>query len=446
MPVPQSPCLSCAYEARTGIQVDTSKSKAGWARELGVDPKSIARHLNHPPDPDVDPIGNPESTEYDSAGLVSNVRRMADDPWGRTEWDKYLLEHGTDPETVTYTHGVTSDPHSGRYWNKLNNVRPIASSDAGGPAWPVIQQAAPVVINVSSIPTAPARDGLLLSMKSADPQIGFRALPDGTFEAFHDWDAMMLFAEACRQEQPESIVILGDFLDLAAQGKYTQEAGFARTTQAAFNEAHRWLAILRAFCPDALIVIIEGNHDKRMQNYVEANALSAFGLTRANMPEEWPVMSLPFLLRLSELGIEYVDAYPAATHWDDDQTRNIHGTRANSKGSTMSQYSNDLPHINTWAGHTHRTEIVYKTVMGARGVPIESYSANPGCLCKTNGMVPSVHGALHADGTSAPVVEDWQQGFGSLLYDGKGQSWPQVHRIRDGRAIYNGRVILPAAA
>ena len=347
------------------------------------------------------------------------------------------------PETVTYTHGVTSDPHTGRFWNKLNNVRPIDAADSGGPAWPVIERATPTEVIVAGRPPTPARDGLLLSMKSADPQIGFRALPDGTFEAFHDWEAMMVFAEVCRQEQPESIIILGDFLDLAAQGKYTQEAGFARTTQAAFNDAHRWLAILRAACPNARIVIIEGNHDKRMQNYVEANALAAFGLTRANMPDEWPVMSLPFLLRLGELEIEYVDAYPAATHWDDDTTRNIHGTRANSKGSTMSQYSNDLPHINTWAGHTHRTEIVYKTVLGARGVPIESYSANPGCLCKTNGTVPSVHGALHADGTSASVVEDWQQGFGSLLYDGNGRSWPQVHRIRDGRAIYNGKLIEP---
>lgn len=442
-----SDCRGCAYEKQTGVLIDTSKSQAAWAREIGVDAKSIHRHLNHPGRTDADPVtgdvAGGETTDYDRSGLVSSVRRMADDPWGRTEWDAYLLEHGTDPETVSYTHGVTSDPHTGRYWNKLNNVRPIGAGESGGPAWPVIEQATPTEVIVAGKPPTPARDGLKLSMKSADPQIGFRALPDGTYEEFHDWDAMMVFAEACRQEQPETIIILGDFLDLPSNGKYVQEAGFARTTQMSLDKGHQWLSILVAVCPDAEIVVVEGNHDKRMQNFIEQNALAAFGLRRAGLPDEWPVMSLKYLLRLDELGIEYHDAYPAATYWDDDNTRNIHGTRANSKGSTMSQYSNDLPHINTWAGHTHRTEIVYKTVMGSRGAPIESYSANPGCLCKTDGTVPSVHGALHADGTSANVVEDWQQGFGTLLYGGKGESWPQVHRIRDGRAIYNGNVIEP---
>lgn len=207
----------------------------------------------------------------------------------------------------------------------------------------------------------------------------------------------------------------------------------------AIDAGHEFLATLRAVCPHAEIVLIEGNHDKRMTTFIETNALAAFGLRQASKPTSWPVMSLPFLLRLDELAITYMDAYPAATDWDDDHTRNIHGTRANSKGSTMSQYVNDLPHINTWAGHTHRAEIIYKTVMGARGEAIESYSANPGCLCRIDGTVPSVHGATHQDGTTARIVEDWQQGFGSLLYDGQGQSWPQVHRISNGVTIYNGR-------
>lgn len=151
-------------------------------------------------------------------------------------------------------------------------------------------------------------------------------------------------------------------------------------------------------------------------------------------------MSIQNLLRLEELEVEYQDAYPAAVHWDDDNTRNIHGTRANSNGSTMAQYAKDLPHINTWAGHTHRAEIVYKTVLGPRGEPIESYSANPGCLCKTDGTVPSVKGAIHSDGSSARVVEDWQAGFGVNLYDNKGNTWPQVYRIKDGKALYNGKL------
>jgi len=376
----------------------------------------------------------------DSEGNFKEATLMATTAWGEDDWKAWLRQQGTDPEDVTFTFGVTSNP-SGGYWNKLLNVRYKNKNldDNGDPLWPVIQPAKAVKVNVGKVTAKPARNGLRMSLKGADTQIGYRAIGD-TYEEFHDPAAMDIFIQVAKDEQPEEIVILGDFLDLPSQGKYVQEAGFARTTQMAINAGHEFLAKLRAVCPNSEIVVIEGNHDKRMQSFIEQNALAAFGIRRANMPEEWPTMSLPFLLRLEELNIKYQDAYPAAVSWDDDRTRNIHGTRANSKGSTMAQYANDLPHINTWAGHTHRTEIIYKTVMGHRGEAIESYSANPGCLCKTDGTVPSVHGAVHSDGSSARVVEDWQAGFGVNLYDNKGQSWPQVYRIKDGQALYNGKI------
>ena len=174
-----------------------------------------------------------------------------------------------------------------------------------------------------------------------------------------------------------------------------------------------------------------------MQSFIETNAVAAFGLKRAGLPDSWPVMSLPYLLRLEELGIEYVDAYPAATDWDNDTTRNIHGTKANSKGSTTAQYVHQIPHLNTWAGHTHRVEITYHSVIGPRGMPIESYSANPGCLCRVDGAVPSVNGAIGADGIAARIVENWQQGFGVAYYNDT-ESWPAVYRIRNGVALIDG--------
>jgi predicted phosphodiesterase len=277
-------------------------------------------------------------------------------------------------------------------------------------------------------------------LKGADTQIGFRRLADGTLDPFHDDAAMEVFITAAHHFQPDKIQILGDFLDLASQGRFAQEASFAETTQAALNAGYRFLAQLRAVCPDAEIVIIEGNHDKRMQNFIEANAVAAFGLKRAGLPESWPVMSLPYLLRLDELNIQYVDAYPAATDWDNDTTRNIHGTKANSRGSTTSQYVFELPHLNTWAGHTHRVEITYRSVTGARGKAVESYSANPGCLCRVDGAVPSVNGAIGADGTPARIVENWQQGFG-LAYYNDTESWPAVYRIRNGVALIDGMEI-----
>lgn len=377
-----------------------------------------------------------ESETHNPDGTASYVR-FSERPWGFDDYRAFLRSTGQDPDQVTFSHGWTSNP-AGGFWNKLNNVRPIGAA-ASGPEWPVIQPAEPINVVIADRPAKPVR-GMKLAIKGADTQIGFRRLADGTLDPFHDDAAMNVFIEVCKSYQPDKVQILGDFLDLASQGRFAQEATFAQTTQEALNAGHRFLATLRAACPDAEIVVIEGNHDKRMQNFIEANAIAAFGLKRAGLPESWPVMSLPYLLRLDELNIQYVDAYPAATDWDNHTTRNIHGTKANSRGSTTSQYVFELPHLNTWAGHTHRVEVTYRSVMGARGEPIESYSANPGCLCRVDGAVPSVNGAIGADGTAARIVENWQQGFG-LAYYNDTESWPYVYRIRNGRALIDGMEI-----
>lgn len=375
-----------------------------------------------------------ESEQHNPDGS-SSYTRYSDTPWGYDDYRAFIASKGQDPDAVTFTWGWTSNP-AGGVWNKLNNVRTKTASADGGPEWPVIQPAAPVNVTITDRPAKPVR-GMKLAIKGADTQIGFRRLADGSLDPFHDDAAMNVFIEVCKSYQPDKVQILGDFLDLASQGRFAQEASFAQTTQEALNTGHLFLAKLRAACPDAEIVVIEGNHDKRMQNFIEANAVAAFGLKRAGLPESWPVMSLPYLLRLDELNIEYVDAYPAATDWDNATTRNIHGTKANSRGSTTSQYVFELPHLNTWAGHTHRVEITYRSVLGARGEAVESYSANPGCLCRVDGAVPSVNGAIGADGNAARIVENWQQGFG-LAYYNDTESWPYVYRIRDGRALIDG--------
>jgi predicted phosphodiesterase len=326
-----------------------------------------------------------------------------------------------------------------RHWNHqkiVDAVRNLDTSVLPEPFWDTIRPATRVEVKVSL--SGALRDSeLRLALKGGDTQVGFRKFADGSYEAFHDEEAMELFVKVAGEYQPDEIDLLGDLLDLPSQGKYAKEASFSNTTQMAIDYLHEWLAKLRAVCPTAKITIVEGNHDKRMQNFVEINTLAAFGLRQANLPESMPVMSIPYLLRLDELDIEYVDAYPTATKWDNSTTRNIHGTRASSVGSTTSQYIKELPHINTWAGHTHRVEITYKSVIGPWGEAIESYSANPGCLCKSDGTVPSVKGAIGADGRHGSTVEDWQQGFGFNWYN-ETESWPSVYRIRDGKTIING--------
>ncbi len=423
--------------------IDTSAPSRQHAEDLGyaVSPRTIRRHREgtcvcEAVEVETTHVGG-ESEQHNPDGS-SSYTRFSEVPWGFEDYREFIASKGQDPDEVIFTWGWTSNP-SGGTWNKLMNVKPKVGTSGDGPEWPVIQPAASVVVNITDRPAKPVR-GMKLALKGADTQIGFRRLQDGTLDPFHDVKAMEVFSRTAFKLQPDKIQILGDFLDLASQGRFAQEASFAQTTQEALNTGHAFLAQLRAVCPDAEIIVIEGNHDKRMQNFIETNAVAAFGLKRAGLPESWPVMSLPYLLRLDELNIQYVDAYPAACDWDNDTTRNIHGTKANSRGSTTSQYVFELPHLNTWAGHTHRVEITYRSVIGARGHAVESYSANPGCLCRVDGAVPSVNGAIGADGTAARVVENWQQGFGVAYYNDT-ESWPYVYRIRNGVALIDGMEI-----
>lgn len=437
----------------------TSRSSRDIAKEFGINKSTVNTHRalrgitvtarnQHATPAIVKRSENPDApstTEIPEDRTISS--EFSTDGSFSTDWirsravtiqdaEDWVRSAGKDPED--YSISVRSIAYGRDSWsNKLAaNPKHVKGS---APLWPVIQPATAVNVHVEPRDTVTPVEGYKLSLKCADTQIGFRQHSDGSLEPFHDQQAMDLFTEVAAYHQPDSIVILGDFLDLASQGKFAQEAAFANTTQLALNAAHAWLATLRAACPDTIIIIIEGNHDARMQRFIEANALAAFGLKQANLPESWPVMSLPNLLRLDDLDIQYVDAYPAATFWDNAQTRNIHGTKVNSRGSTTSQYSNELPHINTWAGHTHRAEITYKTVMGEYGQAIESYAANPGVLCRVDGSVPSVNGAQHSDGTTARVVENWQQGFGTLYYNDT-ESIPQVYRIKDGKTMIAGTV------
>src|SRR5690606_21530085 len=159
--------------------------------------------------------------------------------------------------------------------------------------------------------------------------------------------------------------------------------------------------------------LIEGNHDKRLQGFIETTALAAFGPRKAGWPESWPVMSIPNLLRLDELNITYYDAYPAATYWDNDFVRNTHGTKANSRGRTTAQYADDGADRSLWAGRRKRWAVSYTTVIWPRGGPNAPVDANPGCMSPTDGAVPRHDGGLRPHGSSARLVGEWQQGIGA---------------------------------
>lgn len=317
----------------------------------------------------------------------------------------------------------------------LRSYRTNEDDDNSVPAWPVIDRPSPRKIK-RRVTAAPLVKKWKTAVAGADTQIGFRRFEDGSMDPFHDDKAMALFNALVELENPDMTLLCGDILDLPEQGKFAQEAAFANTMQASLDRTYEWLVDIRSKTTGT-IDLIEGNHDRRLQNFVEFNAKAAFGLRVAGWPESWPVMSLPHLLRLDELDITYQDAYPNAVVWINNILRAEHGTKVNSSGSTAQKYLAETPHISRLFGHTHRQEIVQRTTWDRMG-KIRTQAVNPGCLCRVDGAVPGVHGSIGVTGRPAVVHEDWQQGAAIIRYTDD-QFFTELVQFDDGVALYQGQ-------
>jgi UDP-2,3-diacylglucosamine pyrophosphatase LpxH len=314
---------------------------------------------------------------------------------------------------------------------------------ADGPAWPAIQPARPIVIKATTKKTD-TKKWFKTAVILPDPQIGYRRdLVTGLLDPFHDEKAMAVALQLIRELQPDVIVNLGDMLDFAEFGKFEQEPAFQMTVQATIDRAYQFLCEQKANAPSAHVVLIEGNHDRRIQKAIVNNLKSAFALTRAQVPDSWeeqlPVLSVPHLLRLDEIGVEYVSGYPAATYWLNDRLQCIHGHIVRSGGSTAKAV-NDNERISTIFGHIHRIEMHHKSV-NIRGGVRTNLAFSPGCLCRIDGAVPSTKGSTDYMGRPIVSYENWQQGIGVVTYvEGDGMFDIESVYIHEGVTIFRGKL------
>lgn len=306
-----------------------------------------------------------------------------------------------------------------------------------------VTAARPTVIKPAKPPKkVPA---LLKGWKTAvilpDPQFGFRNVK-GVLDPFHDDRAidvaLQILSSVVHDSRVDTVVNLGDFLDLPAHSRYDQHQNWQQTTQAAIDAGHMFLARQRATAPRSQIVVLEGNHDKRISDTVLKFNAASFGLTRANVPDDWPALTAPFLLRVDDLNVEWLDGYPARKFWLNDWIKCVHGSIVRSSASTASAYARS-DRTSTIFGHIHRIE-VHHTTQQDRSGPVRMFAATPGCLCRVDGAVPGVKGAVDLSGKPLVNYEDWQQGVMVLRYreDDPKYVLETIH-IQDGWAMFAGQ-------
>ena len=307
-----------------------------------------------------------------------------------------------------------------------------------GPEWPVVKQGPAV-----KMPPVTTKTKKPTTFKTCvivpDIQIGYYRGRDGQLEPTHDEKAIHVCLKMIQDTQPEVIACVGDNLDFPEMGKYLTYPAYAQTTQASIDRATFFCAQMRAMAPNAKIIWLAGNHEERMPKYLLVNAGAAYGLRKGNIPESWPVLSVPYLCRMDEFGVEYRPGYPAADFWVNEKLRIIHGDRVKSSGSTAHIYLNSEK-TSVIYGHIHRIETAFKTREDFDG-PRTIMAASPGCLARIDGAIPSTKGGVDLDGRPLTRYENWQQGLGIVKYEDSG-----AHRfsydvipIYDGWAMYNGK-------
>jgi len=307
-----------------------------------------------------------------------------------------------------------------------------------GPQWPVIQQGPKIQLQKSK--TKPkAATGFKTAIIPPDIQIGYFRNRDGELEPTHDEKALDICISMIAEMQPELIVLVGDNLDLPEMGKYVTYPAYAQTTQASIDRATMFCAQMRDAAPHARIIWLAGNHEERMPKYLVQNAAAAYGLRKGNIPESWPVLSVPYLCRMDEFDVEYKPGYPAADFWINKKLKIIHGDRVKSSGSTAHVYLNNEK-VSVIYGHIHRIETAFKTREDYEG-PKTVMAASPGCLARIDGAIPSTKGGVDLDGRPITRHENWQQGVGVVVYEDSGDhkfSY-EVATIYNGWTIFRGK-------
>lgn len=285
-----------------------------------------------------------------------------------------------------------------------------------------ISQAAPTEIHPIDIPLITRDDKLTVCL--GDAQIGFRG-----DEPFHDENAMKLALIAIRELQPDNVVFTGDMIDLPNMSRWEQRGDWLDTTQRSIDRYHSFLAEVRANAPNARMVVVHGNHEMRLDSTVRRDAAPLLGIKRANADRELPILTLQYLVRYAELGVESFDGYPNAALWLEDNLKVTHGTNVKKGGSNAAKYLNEEDE-STIYGHTHRIELAYRTIATRVGQRVIA-AASPGCLARTDGAVPGFHYSVDSFGATVPKAEDWQQGILIVRHT------PEQHDIQPVRFINN---------
>lgn len=243
---------------------------------------------------------------------------------------------------------------------------------------------------------------------------------------YHDKTLHRLFATWLDDVEPDEGVLVGDTVDFPDISRHADNPECDATVQECIDSGVQILHDYTMASSDTKWTKLMGNHDERIRNYQINQAAKLYGVRSGLLPGEVAgnaALSIPHLLRLDELGIDFIDPkgkYDQAQFALSKYLAVRHGWLV-AKGAGKSALST-LDHLgySIVVGHTHRQSIVHQTKHDIDGTTSTRVGVETGCMCKI--------------GLGYAVAEDWQQGWATATI------WPDGTFHVDLATYVNGKV------
>lgn len=280
----------------------------------------------------------------------------------------------------------------------------------------------PYVLNYPDERARSIKTALILS----DAQMAYRRdFLTNRLSGFHDRAIFDIALQVALIVRPDVIILNGDMLDLPEwSDKFLQSPETWWTLQPAMLELSWWLKRFRENLPDARMIYMEGNHEERMPRSILRYQASAYGLKRVDNLEGIEVLSIPNLLALDQLAIEWYGGYPANHVWLNSEFRVSHGN-----GTGFDKMLKEAE-VSESIGHIHKLVKHSKTRHVRGGEKVVELSSS-GCMARRDGAVPGSEGRM-----------DWQGGFELVHYESDGKLFEtQLVHVNGDRTLFNGHSV-----
>lgn len=214
------------------------------------------------PEPLTAAVNAGEAETHNADGSSSYVR-FSERPWGFDDYCELIRSTGQDPDKVTFSHGWTSNP-AGGFWNKLNNVRPIAGSvdESEQLDLPALYAAAK---HATPKPTKRGDIYRATVIVWADPQIGKTGSRGGTAELIERSTIIREKLDALLGERSPSEILIADAGDgiegfeSGGNPMFTNDLSLSGQLDTYGTELFEYINLAHAYAP-VTVAGIPSNH------------------------------------------------------------------------------------------------------------------------------------------------------------------------------------------